>query len=100
MAAFRARTRAIERTVDDAVAAVKAHRDAEWDERAAVVAAERAARAPITATDLADAVIIHDKYGWQKIIRVNTKTVTVADTVGTRSVKYKDIQDYRPRSNP
>lgn len=74
MKAFRARTAAVERSVDEAVAAVKSARKAEWD------AAWAAREVPpgFTAADLDGAVAVRTHHGWHRVVRVNAKSVTVA----------------------
>jgi pantothenate synthetase len=73
----RKRAAGIERTIDQAVAAVKAGQDAE---RVAARAAYRAATAPVpfTPDELKAARAIRTSVGWHRVIRVNAKSVTVA----------------------
>lgn len=66
----------IERTIDQAMAAVKVERD---KERAANIAAYREANKPIpyTPDELKAAHLIRTELGWHKVVKVNAKTVTV-----------------------
>ena len=74
--AFRARAAATERSVDAALAEVKAAKEAEAAERA-VTHAERAKPVPFTPDELKAARAVRDAYGWHKVARVNAKTVSV-----------------------
>ena len=66
----------IERTVDQAVAAVKAEQDAER-EAAKARYDERHKFVPWNTNDLHEARAIRTELGWHKVVRVNKKTVTV-----------------------
>lgn len=66
----------IERTVDQAMAAVKAEKEAE---RTANIAAyrERTKPVPYTPEELKAAGLIRTELGWHKVVKVNAKSVTV-----------------------
>lgn len=67
---------AIDRRVDQAVAAVKAQQEAESAEASARYA-ERAKPVPFTPEELNAARAIRTEIGWHKVVRVNPKSVTV-----------------------
>lgn len=71
----------IERRVDAAIAEVKAIKAQEQAERAAAYD-ERTKPVPFTEEDLASARIVRTMYGWQRILRVNAKSVTVVGDFG------------------
>lgn len=82
VAAFRARARATERMVDEAVAEVNAAQRAEWEERKAAARAERERLAALPAVPLdqireAKYVKLRDGLGWHLLVKVNPKTVKV-----------------------
>lgn len=66
----------MDRTIDAAVAEVKAHEEAE---RQAAIARYKARTAPVpfTPEQLAAAVAVRTSTGWHKVVRVNAKSVTV-----------------------
>lgn len=66
----------IERTVDAAVAAVKAAKETE---RQKLIADYRAKTAPVpySADELQNAAAVRTTTGWHKVVRVNAKSVTV-----------------------
>ena len=68
---------ALDRTIDAAVAEVRAHEEAE---RQAAIARYKALTAPVpfTPEELAAALVVRTSTGWHKVVRVNTKSVTVA----------------------
>jgi hypothetical protein len=74
--AYRARAAATERSVDAALAEVKAAKATEAAERA-VTHAERGKPVPFTQDELKAARAVRDAYGWHKVARVNAKTVSV-----------------------
>lgn len=75
--AYRRRTAATERLVDDAVAAVKADRDTKFDAAGAAHRAAEAERVRFTRDDLQDARAVRTLDGWRRVVRVNASTVTV-----------------------
>lgn len=75
--AYRRRAAATERMVDAAVAEVKAERRAAWDEAKRKRAAAEAARRRFTRDEIVGAGFVHDGRAWRKVVRVNTKTVSV-----------------------
>lgn len=84
----------IERTVDAAVAAVKAT----LEEHHAKLAADYAARTkpvPFTEEELNTARVVRTAYGWQRVIRVNAKTVTVSGDFGDYRIPKKTILEVR-----
>lgn len=74
--AYRRRAAATERSIDAALAEVKTAKEVERQEAAAEYAAKHAP-VPYTSEELATARLIRTRYGWYKVVRVNTKTVTV-----------------------
>lgn len=79
--AYRARAAATERSIDAALAEVKVAREAaEAEARAAY--ARRNAPVPFTPEQLAAARVVRTVYGWERLVRVNAKTVTVAGDFG------------------
>lgn len=75
--AYRARVAATERSVDAAVAEVKAQQEAERAERAAAYA-KRYAPVPFTPEELKAARVVRTVVGWHDVVKVNAKSVTVA----------------------
>lgn len=71
----------IHRRIDAAVVAVKAEKAAEAAAARASYA-ERTKPVPFTEEDLAAARVVRTMYGWQRVIRVNAKSVTVAGDFG------------------
>lgn len=92
--AYRARAAATERSIDQAKAAVKAEQEAEQAKRAAQYA-ERTKAVPFTYEDLRAARAIRTAYGWHRVIRVNTTTVTVNGDFGDYRVPEKNILEVR-----
>ena len=92
--AYRARAAATERSIDQAKAEVKAAEDAEQAERAAAYA-ERTKPVPFTREELQAARAIRTAYGWHRVIRVNTTTVTVVGDFGDYRVPEKNILEVR-----
>lgn len=92
--AYRARTAATERSIDEAKAEVKAAEDAEQAERAAAYA-ERTKPVPFTFDELKAARAVRTRYGWHRVIRVNTTTVTVNGDFGDYRVPEKNILEVR-----
>lgn len=80
--AWRARNARTERSIDEAVAAVKAEERAKWEEKRKVArerhAAELAHAATITPEQIREARFVRDAIGWHQVVRVNGKSVTVA----------------------
>jgi head-tail adaptor len=75
--AYRRRAAETERTVDAAVAAVKAERAAEFEKSKREHAEKEAARRIYTREDIVGAGFVHDGHSWRKVVRVNKKTVSV-----------------------
>lgn len=92
--AYRARAAATERSIDQAKAEVKAAEDAEQAERAAAYA-EHTKPVPFTREQLQAARAIRTVYGWHRVIRVNTTTVTVVGDFGDYRVLEKNILEVR-----
>lgn len=74
--AYRARSAKVERAIDAALADVKAEKAAE---RAAAQARydERHKAVPFTPEELKAAKYVRTLLGWERVVRVNAKTVTV-----------------------
>jgi len=74
--AYRARAAATERMVDEAVASVKAERDAQF---AASKSAAALKNAPVPFTDdqYQAATAVRTKLGWYRVVKVNAKSVLV-----------------------
>lgn len=92
--AYRTRAAATERTVDEAMAQVKAALDAD-----AATATKRYAAltkpVPFTPEDLGAARIVRTMYGWERVIRVNAKTVTVLGSFGEYRVPITTLLEVR-----
>jgi hypothetical protein len=88
--AYRARAAATERSLDHAVAETKATKDAE-DAQNAAAYAERTKPVPFTPEQLKAARAVRTMYGWHRVIRVNTTTVTVNGDFGDYRVPEKNI---------
>jgi len=97
--AFRARAASMERLVDSALAEAKAAEDAAWKlirEQERVARELEAARVKFTATDLANAVIVRDEFGWHRVVRVNRVSVTVATAYSwTNSIPLAKVLEFR-----
>lgn len=85
----------IERTIDAAIAEVKAIKAAERSARSAAYD-ERTKPVPFTEEDLAAARAVRTHYGWQRVIRVNAKTVTVNGDFGDYRVPKTTILEVKP----
>lgn len=94
-AAFRRREATAERWVDEGVAAVRAEREARYREAKEKAAEFEASRPRFTRDDLLNAVVVKDKFGWQKVIRVNSKTITLEGEFGPRKVLFERVYEYR-----
>lgn len=92
--AYRARAAATERSIDTAKAEVKAAQEAEQAKRAAEYA-ERTKPVPFTRDELQAARAIRTHYGWHRVIRINTTTVTVNGDFGDYRVPEKNILEVR-----
>ena len=92
--AYRARAAATERSIDAAKAELKAAEDAER-ERLAAAYAERTKPVPFTREELLAARAARTYYGWHRIIRVNTTTVTLNGDFGDYRVPEKNILEVR-----
>lgn len=88
--AYRARAAATERSIDHAVAEGKAVKAAEAAQNAAAYA-ERTKPVPFTPEQLKAARAVRTMYGWHRVIRVNTTTVTVNGDFGDYRVPEKNI---------
>ena len=75
--AYRARAAATERSVDASLAEVKAW-EAEMLAKARARYEERNKPAPFTPEELKAARAIRTAAGWHRVVKVNTKSVTVA----------------------
>lgn len=86
---------ALDRTIDAAVAEVKAHEEAE---RQAAIARYKARTAPVpfTASDLVKGARVRTRFGWWYVIRVNTKSVTLDGDFGGYRVPLAHILEVRP----
>lgn len=83
--AYRARSAATERSIDAALAEVKAQQEAEAAESRARYA-ERTKAVPYTPEELHAARAVRTHYGWQRVIRVNAKSVTVSGDFGDHRI--------------
>ncbi|GAP53727.1 hypothetical protein AHiyo6_02920 [Arthrobacter sp. Hiyo6] len=92
--AYRARAAATERSIDEAKDAVKAEQAAEQAKRAAEHA-ERTKPVPFTREELHTARAVRTDYGWHRVIRVNTTTITVNGDFGDYRVPEKNILEVR-----
>ena len=77
VSAYRRRAADTERRVDEAIAAVRAERDAAWNEAARKAAEAEANRHRFTADEVRGARAVRNRYGWHRVVRVNGKSVTV-----------------------
>lgn len=92
--AYRARAAATERSIDAAKAEVKATEEAEQARRAAIYA-ERTKPVPFAREELQAARAVRTAYGWHRVIRVNTKTVTIDGDFGDYRIPKKNILEVR-----
>lgn len=92
--AYRARAAATERSVDSAIAKVKSLQEAEQAERAAAYA-ERNKPVPYTPDELKAARAVRTHYGWDRVVRVNSKSVTVLGDFGNYRVPVTNILEVR-----
>lgn len=76
LTAYRARAAATERSVDAALAAVRAEHEAEQAVRSAAHA-KRVAPVPFTFEELKAARAIRTSVGWHKVAKVNAKSISV-----------------------
>lgn len=100
----RARGKSIERTIADAkaeLAALQREKDRQVKvHRVAARAAEKA-RVKLTATDCADATHVRDQFGWHKVVRVSSKSVTVATSYSwTERIPLDRILEARTIASP
>lgn len=93
-AAYRTRAAAAERSVDAAIAEVKAAKEAE-DAAAAAAYAERTKPVPFTADELKAARAVRTRYGWYRVLRVNAKTVTVSGDFGDHRIPQTTVLEVR-----
>lgn len=66
----------IEKTIDQAMAAVEAEKKT-GQEAASAAYAERHKPVPYTPEELAAARFVRTELGWERVVRVNAKTITV-----------------------
>jgi hypothetical protein len=76
-AAWRARQKATEATVDAAAGSVVAEQKAAWDAAVAAAREAKAARVKLTRDDVVGATHVRIGGLWYPVVRVNQKTVTV-----------------------
>lgn len=74
--AYRRRVAETERSVDAAVAAVKAERAAEFEKSKRERAAKEAARRIYTREDIVGSRFVYDGHSWRKVVSVNKGTVS------------------------
>lgn len=92
--AYRSRVAATERSIDAGMAEAAAAREAEAARNAAAYA-ERNKPVPFTPEQLKAARAVRTMYGWHRVIRVNTTTVTVNGDFGDYRVPEKNILEVR-----
>lgn len=92
--AYRARAAATERSVDAAMAEAKAAKQAEIATKAAEIA-ERNKPVPFTPEELKAARAVRTMYGWDRVVKVNAKTVTVLGDFGNYRVPITNILEVR-----
>ena len=97
MSAFRARERAFEQKITDAVDALAAERKRELEERRAATKAAHAL-IPFTEEELQAAAFIRDARGiWHRVVKVNAKSVTVSTGYSwTERIPRDRIREVRP----
>jgi len=94
--AFRARAAKVEREISAALAEAKAFEDAAWKAGKELALAAEAARVKFTAADLSGAVVVRDRFGWHRVVRVNRATVTVETGYSwTRAVPVAKVLEFR-----
>jgi hypothetical protein len=93
--AYRARAAATERSIDAALAEVKAAKTVQDREAAAEYAARISPAIPFTDEELKAARVVRTRYGWNRVIRVNTKTVTVSGDFGDHRIPTTTILEVR-----
>jgi len=91
---YRVRAAAAERSIDAGIAEAKAAK-AEEASRNAAAYAERTKPVPFTPDQLKAARAVRTMYGWHRVIRVNTATVTVNGDFGDYRVPEKNILEVR-----
>lgn len=92
--AYRARAAQTERSIDEARAEIIAAKEAE-DAKNAAAYAQRTKPIPFTREQLESARAVRTMYGWHRVIRVNTLTVTVNGDFGDYRVPEKNILEVR-----
>ena len=92
--AYRARAAATERSIEEAKAAVKAEQDAAQAKLAAEYA-DRTKPVEFTLDDLKAARAVRTRYGWHRVVRVNTSTVTISGDFGDHRIPQKTILEVR-----
>lgn len=84
----------IERSIDNAMAEVKAAKVAE-DERLTVLYAAKYAPVPFTEAELKAARAVRTRYGWHGVVRVNAKTVTIRGDFGNDRIPTTTILEVK-----
>lgn len=92
--AFRARSAATERSVDGALAEVKAQQETESAEASARWA-ERNKAVPFTEEDLRTARAVRTMYGWHRVIRANAKSLTISGDFGDYRIPTTTVLEVR-----
>ena len=92
--AYRARTAATERSVDAALAEVKAAKEAAEAEAQAAYA-KRTAPVPFTEEELNAARAVRTFYGWHRVLRVNARTITVHGDFGDHRIPKTTVREVR-----
>ena len=92
--AYRARGKAMDQIVDAAVRAEKDKQDAAHRAAKGVWVAREAARVRYARDDLLDAVVVANRYGTYKVIRVNRDTVTVDGDFGVIRIRFENVYKF------
>ena len=95
-AAWRRRQAATERSIDLAVAEVREQERMRWEAAKAAWERAEAERVRFTAEDLAGAWAVRDRFGWHRVVRVSTRTVTVETGFSwTDRIPVERVLEYR-----
>jgi hypothetical protein len=92
--AYRARAAATERSIDAATAQLKAAAEELAADYVAAYA-ERTAPVPFTPEDLMAARAARTLYGWFRVLRINSKTVTIHSDFGYFRIPKSTILEVR-----
>lgn len=93
--------RASEAAIDAALREQQATKDAAYIERRDAARVAEATRRRFTATELMYATRVRDSTGWHRVIRVNTKTVTVATAYSwTAAIPVNAVLDFNQPTLP